>query len=204
MSFRCAAIMIYRTFLIALLSNCAYCLQTICDDETSVTTISENGYIKFCSNNGLSVYNVNDTFENSICNEVACLRKCCPIDDEVVNKICVSSMRNFTDDLLYLTRSKTTFYVVHGFLECLGRTILNPADGPENKYSILDNGQLKFSHVKIPITNYCVDNFGFPELSALVCFPDEEVTYYTGMIYINKQLSIYIYIGLTHKIHQNT
>ncbi|KAK9737259.1 hypothetical protein QE152_g10871 [Popillia japonica] len=185
-SFRCAAIMIHRTFLIGLLTNCAYSLQTICDDQTSATTNSENGYIKLCSDNGLSVYSVNDTFENSVCNEEACLRKCCPIDSEVVNKTCVSSVRNFTDDLIQLTQSKTTFYVVHGFLQCPTRTLLTAADDPENKYSILDNGQLEYSRVKMRITNYCVDNFGFPGMSALVCFPDEEVTYCTGMNYLHK------------------
>ncbi|GJQ83253.1 hypothetical protein Trydic_g8849 [Trypoxylus dichotomus] len=178
--FRCDTISIYFIPLcIVLIVNDVYCLRTACD---GVSDVKNSEYEKLCSNSGLSVYVVNGTFENPTCRREACIRKCCPIDSEVVNKTCVPSDKNFTDDLTFLT-SATTFYVVYGFLQCTGRTILDPSYDTESEFSILENGRLKFSHVDLPITNYCVDYIEGTSLSSLVCFQDEDVTYYTGRNY---------------------
>lgn len=161
----------------ALLSSCAYCLQNSCKNYSVDTTNSNDGDTKSCSHNRITIYQVNDTFENPSCGSEACLRKCCPLDSAVFNKTCVPYDGNFTDDMGLLTNSKSIFHVVHGILQCEGRTFL---DSSFDEFTILDNGRLKFSHVELPITNYCVDYIETPTLSSLVCFPNEEVNYYTG------------------------
>lgn len=176
--------MLNRTLIcFALIWSSAYCIQNSCDEQSSVETRNLKYEItKLCSRNGLNVYRVNDTFESPICASKTCLRKCCPLDSEVVNKTCTLSERNFTDDLIFLTKSTTDFHIVHGFLQCKERILLNPAIDPESVFSISDNGGLKFSYVELPITNYCVDYFDEPTLSSLVCFKTEDVNYYTGRV----------------------
>ncbi|GJQ83251.1 hypothetical protein Trydic_g8848 [Trypoxylus dichotomus] len=165
-----------------------------CSPELSVD-ITDSVYDSFTgtrtkNNITFTQYNYfvdNGTIRGCICNVTTCVRKCCPLKEEIgPEKACVSNedtWRNYSD----VIPNNFTYAFVPSFLVCQNklRFQLYPLEGREGEaFSIDINGHLQYKTINLDAENFCLAYFSPENISgALICIKQEDNSdplYYYG------------------------
>lgn len=155
------------------------CANTKCATELSLD-ISDGEKVgqNFIRKNGI-VYDKNNYFEldgkifGCVCNLKTCIRKCCPIGQEIFNRTCQNSRRKFFD-LIQQNTMQTfdtdVYFPISSFLNCSSkkRGIL-----PNDEELLLTQDGHLSSIATLNQLNYCLDYFAeFSYFTALICLSD--------------------------------
>lgn len=128
-------------------------------------------------------YEDHEALHLNYCNNVTCVRKCCPVGEIQGMPDCIPANENqlwqpsFTDvETLTAVPSPEDLNIMYGRPQC-AMFVADPAN-EEDKFYLLANGYLftPALHEMDPPTRYCVDNFQNYDLSvspkALICFTE--------------------------------
>lgn len=127
---------------------------------------------------------LDDEWRRNNCEEVSCVRKCCPLNMHVSDDICNASI--YEKEMETELKSYGSEVIVQ-FLQDCGKDIKFMLE-PTDKFRI-DNGtfSLEGTTISASYNRYCIDWFNSSKtsMSALICFPEyvEEKYYsYAGKV----------------------
>ncbi|XP_059482444.1 G-protein coupled receptor Mth2-like [Neocloeon triangulifer] len=154
-----------------------------------------------------------NSIRGCVCLVKKCIRKCCAEDHHIKNGSteCVPRDGGFGEfrtsvfrNLLPPKSANDEFYFLTGLQNCpQSRFRLYPDESPDDKFTLLANGDLKFLAEEEPIdvSMYCVEHFGDVDyVSAILCFPEEPSNQVEGAlinVYAVGMLLSTVFIAIT-------